>query len=299
MVNATMHGRFLVTLKRATAIAAFLLVMALSVGLAQAQATSIEPSESIVLHIGEALSVSSTRHSLQFVEIRGNMSAATILSSANYPTDTFEFTSKDLSSYSLRLTFTYPTEYEVLISVSEISGANRQKASYYISSGELLLVIEADFTAAESVRPLTSASAWDSFISWTALFGDAFPLWVKLLYAFFAPQFMVVGYKWIRFENSVREEQSFVSRFDRGNLVYLWSDVICKFLLTAFLVIAAVMSGQFILLSVLKFMFLAQVNMLNLWDLYVLGFAAGITGIAYAFRPVFEKSFDLKPLFQD
>jgi len=90
-----------------------------------------------------------------------------------------------------------------------------------------------------------------------------------------------------------------LSRFDRGNLLYVWSEVLYKFFITAFLVIAAVMSGQFILISVLKFMFLAQVDMLGLWDLFVLGFAAGIAAIPYGFRVCLEKSFDLKPLFQD
>jgi hypothetical protein len=108
-----------------------------------------------------------------------------------------------------------------------------------------------------------------------------------------------VGYNWIGFENATREEESQVSKFDRGNLLYLWTEVVWKFLLTAFIVIAVVMSGQFVLLSVLRFMFLVQVNMLNLWDLYVLGFAAAIAGIAYVFKLAFEKSLDLKPLFQE
>lgn len=107
------------------------------------------------------------------------------------------------------------------------------------------------------------------------------------------------GLQWIRFENCAREDDSAVWRFDRGNLVYLWSEIFWKFLLTAFLVIAAAMGGHLILVSVLRFMFLAQVNILSFWDLFVLGFAAGIAAIAYVFKLCLEKSFDLKPLLQD
>jgi hypothetical protein len=121
----------------------------------------------------------------------------------------------------------------------------------------------------------------------------------KLLYAVLGIQFVAVGYKWIGFENDARRDKSSMSRFDRGNLLYLSSEVLYKLLLTAFLVIAAAMSGQFILLLVLKFMFLAQVDMLNLWDLYVLGFTAGIAVIAYCFKLLLQKSFDLNPSFED
>jgi hypothetical protein len=182
-----------------------------------------------------------------------------------------------------------------------VKDSNRQqeRASYYVSSGQLLLTIGLDVQAPDPSTSISGSTVWDSFTSWTARFGDAFPLWVKLLYVFLGLQFVAVGYKWIRFENSVREEESLTSRFDRGNLFYLWTEVLSKFLLTAFLVILVAMSGQFILLHVLRFMFLAQVNMLSLWDLFVLGFAAGMTAIAYVAKLCLEKWFDLKPLFQD
>ena len=179
------------------------------------------------------------------------------------------------------------------------SGAKQEKASYYVSSGELLLAIDLNFKAPDPVTRVASSSPWDSFMDWTTRFGDAFPLWVKLLYLLLGVQFAAVGYKWIRFEDCTRDDDSHSSRFDRGSLVYLWSEVFCKFLLTAFLVIAAAMGGQLILVSALRFMFLAQVNMLSLWDLFVLGFAAGIAAIAYAFKLSLQKSFDLKPFFQD
>jgi len=277
---------------------AIVLVAGLLTSLAHAETNSIERSESIVLHTGEWLSVSSNRESLQIVEIRGNLSAAKFSSPSRYPTNRFNFTSDAQGHYSIKLTCSYPSEYDVTIAVRTSSG-EKQEASYYISSGQLLLTIDLDLKAPDPVTPIASSSPWESFMGWTTRFGDAFPLWVKLLYLLLGVQFVAVGYNWIKFENWAREDDSPASRFDRGNLVCLCSEILCKFLLTAFLVIAAAMGGQFILVSVLSFMFLAQVNMLSLWDLYVLGFAAGIAAIAYAFKLCLEKSFDLKPLHQD
>jgi hypothetical protein len=282
-----------------SAIVMLVLATGLTPGLAHAETTPVERSESVDLHTGDWLSVSSNRESLQSVEIVGNLSAASFPSALRYPADSFNLTSYAQGQYSARLTFDFPSEYDVIILVKDRDGAIKQVNSYYFSSGGLLLTVDLDFKAPDPVSAGSHAFGWDDFASWTTRFGDAFPLWVKLLYAVLAIQFIVVGYEWIRFENEARRDRSSTSRFDRGNLLYLWSEVLYKLFLTAFLVIAATMSGQFILLSVLKFMFLAPVNMLSLWDLFVLGFAAGIAAIAYGFKLCLEKSFDLKPLLQD
>jgi len=278
--------------------AAVVLVMALVTSLVHAETSSVERSESVVLQTGEWLAVSSNRESLQFVEIRGNLSATKFSSPSRYPTNSFNLTSNTEGHYSIGLTCSYPSEYDLTVSVWTSSGAKQEEASYYVSSGQLLLTIDLDFKAPDLVTPLATSSPWDSFVGWTTRFGDAFPLWVKLLYLLLGVQFAAVGYMWIRFERCAREDDSAAWRLDRGNLVYLWSEILWKFLLTAFLLIAAAMGGQLILVSVLRFMFLAQVNMLSLWDLFVLGFAAGIAAIAYVFRFCLEKSFDLKPLLQ-
>lgn len=275
------------------------LAIGLTAGLAHAEIASVERSESVDLYAGDWLSVSSNRESLQSVEIRGNLSTARFLSALRYPTDSFNLTSYDQGRYSIRLAFDFPSEYNVIILVNESNVTRKEVASYYFSSGQLLLTVDLDFRAPDQITPGSHTTGWDEFASWTTRFGDAFPFWVKLLYAVLGIQFVAVGYKWIRFENEVRRDGSSMSRFDRGNLLYLWSEVLYKLFLTAFLAIAAVMSGQFILVTVLKFMFLAQVDMLSLWDLFVLGFAAGIAAIAYGFKLCLEKSFDLKPLFQD
>jgi len=299
----TREGRRNSTLTYSLRIVILLLATTLAVGsiagLAHAQAPSPERSESIDLETSNWLLISSNRESLKSVDIRGNVSAARLASPVRYPASSFNLTSGFQGQYSIKLTFDYPSEYEVNLLVDEGNGLRKQVASYYFSSGQLLLTISLDFKTPDLIHSGTNTSVWNDFASWTARFGDAFPFWVKLLYAMLAVQFVAVGYRWIRFENERRGENSAPSRFDRGNLFYLWSEILYKFFLTAFIVIAAMMSGQFVLLMALKFMFLAQVNMLSLWDLFVLGFAAGIAAIAYVFRFCLEKSFDLKPLFQD
>jgi hypothetical protein len=276
-----------------------ILATAMAAGLAHTETTSIERSASIDLRTGDWLSVSSNRESLQSVEITGNLTAIQLPSASHYPANGFNMTSHAQGRYSITLTFNFPSEYNVAILADQSNATKKEIASYYFSSGQLVLTIDLNFSAPEPIIAGAHSTGWSDFASWTTRFGAAFPYWVKLLYAVLGIQFVAVGYKWIRFENDARRDKSSMSRFDRGNVLYLSSEVLYKLLLTAFLVIAAAMSGQFILLSVLKFMFLAQVDMLNLWDLYVLGFAAGIALIAYCVKLILQKSFDLNPLFED
>jgi hypothetical protein len=59
------------------------------------------------------------------------------------------------------------------------------------------------------------------------------------------------------------------------------------------------MGGEAVVLFVLRFMFLVSLNLLSLWDLFVVGFAAGVVVIAYLIRFTLEKAFDLKPMEND
>jgi hypothetical protein len=83
---------------------------------------------------------------------------------------------------------------------------------------------------------------------------------------------------------------------DSGDKAYLWLDIIYKFLLASFVAIVAIMGGELILLFVLRFMFLVSLDLLSLWDLFVVGFAAGAIIIVYLIRFTLEKAFDLKPV---
>jgi len=72
-------------------------------------------------------------------------------------------------------------------------------------------------------------------------------------------------------------------------------DIACKFLLTSFVAIIAIMGGELLILFILRFMFLVSLDLFSLWDLFVVVFAAGILVIAYLIRFALEKGFDLKP----
>ena len=101
-------------------------------------------------------------------------------------------------------------------------------------------------------------------------FGQAFPVWVKILYLLLGVQFFAVGGLWIRRESEKKERTA--QHLDTGDKIYLWLDVAYKFLLTSFFAIVAIMGGELILLFVLRFMFLASFSLLSLWDLFVVGF---------------------------
>lgn len=94
----------------------------------------------------------------------------------------------------------------------------------------------------------------------------------------------------------LRRKESSAQRLDNGDKAYLWLDVTYKFLVAAFLAIVAIMFGELFILFILRFMFLISLDLLSLWDLFVVGFAAGAIIIVYLTRFTLEKAFDLKPV---
>jgi hypothetical protein len=117
---------------------------------------------------------------------------------------------------------------------------------------------------------------------------------VKLLYLILGLQFVGVGGLWIRRET--RKKETTAQRLDIGDKLYLWLDVVYKFLLVSLGAIVAIMGGELVILFILRFMFLVTINLLSLWDLFVVGFAAGAVIMVYLMRFTLEKAFDLKPV---
>ena len=117
---------------------------------------------------------------------------------------------------------------------------------------------------------------------------------MKGLYLALGLQFFVVGALWIARESKRKESAG--QRLDLGDKGYLWLDIVYKFLVVSFAAIIAIMGGELLLLFVLRFMFLASLDLLSLWDLFVIGFAAGAIVIVYLIRFGLEKVFDLKPV---
>jgi len=254
-------------------------------------------TESIQLNVGDSLVIRSDHLAIQQVFVEGNLSAAQLTKPGQYPANNFELQATASGSYEVRLIFSQATDYNVNLFVDQ-AGTNtaENSTSYYISSGTFELDVNAYFNP----RPVDiaalapSISPWDSFADWIGSFGQAFPLWVKALYLLLGVQFLAVGGLWIRREAAGREGTA--QRLDRGDKAYLWLDIVYKFLLASFVAIVAIMGGELILLFVLRFMFLVSLSLLSLWDLFVVGFAAGAVIIAYLIRFTLEKVFDLKPV---
>jgi hypothetical protein len=254
-------------------------------------------SVSIQLNVGDSLVVHSDHLSIQQVFVEGNLSAADLTTPTQYPTNDFEVNASTTGSYVLQVVFNQSTDYTVnLFARKGASKSVSNSTAYYISGGSFELDVSAFFNPrpVDTILAVPSQSPWDSFVGWMGSFGQAFPLWVKALYFFLGVQFLTVGGLWIRRETSRKEGTT--QRLDSGDKAYLWLDVVYKFLLVSFVAIVAIMGGELILLFVLRFMFLVSLDLLSLWDLFVVGFAAGAVIFAYVIRFTLERAFDLKPV---
>jgi len=294
MANVQSHGK----LKPALYL---LLILTLPILIAGIQAARADQTpvrtESILLNVGDSLIIQSDHPTIQQAFVEGNLSAAQLTKPSQYPANNFELQSAAPGTYDVRIMFSQATDYTVNLFVIQ-GGTNtaENSTSFYVSGGSFELDISAYFNPKPvnitAIAP--SISPWDGFAGWTGNFGQAFPLWVKALYLLLGVQFFVVGGLWIRRETASKEGSA--QRLDGGEKAYLWLDITYKFLLASFVAIVAIMGGELILLFVLRFMFLVSLNLLSLWDLFVVGFAAGAVIIAYMIRFTLEKAFDLKPL---
>ncbi len=253
-------------------------------------------TQMVQLNAGQSLVIQSDQNSIQQVFLEGNLTAANFTKPAQYPARNFELQSLDPGGYALRVVFNYPNDYKVNLFVRD-SDANVVKNStmYYVSGGAFELDVNATFNPSPNTQTVVTPaiSPWDSFVNWMGKFGEAFPLWVKVLYLIFGVQFFAVGGLWIRRETIAKETTT--QRLDAGDRAYLWLDVAYKFLLASFVAIVAIMGGELLILFVLRFMFLASLDLLSLWDLFVVGFAAGAVIMVYLIRFTLERAFDLKP----
>ncbi len=253
-------------------------------------------TQSLQLNVGDTLVVQSDRSSIQQVLVEGNLTATNLSKPAQFPVNDFEIQALDAGSYQVRVIFDYPHDYTVnLFARTSDLTIPQNNATYYMSGGSLELDISATFNTQSAAAIATpSISPWDSFVGWVGKFSQAFPLWVKLLYFTLGLQFFGVGGLWIRRE--AKKKESTAQRLDPGDKLYLWLDVAYKFLLVSFVAIVAIMGGELLILFVLRFMFLASLSLLSLWDLFVIGFAAGVIIMVYLMRFTLEKAFDLKPI---
>jgi len=279
-------------------VAVVLLVSLVFVGLQTASADQpLTRTVNVQLSTGDSLEVQSDRASIQQVFVQGNFSETNMTRLAHYPAADYEIQAFNPGSFELTFIFDYPSEYQVnLLTRSSDSSSLGNSTTYYVSSGSFELDISANFNARPNAPAVAvpSMSPWDSFLQWIGKFGEAFPLWVKGLYLALGLQFFTVGGLWIARESKRKETAG--QRLDLGDKAYLWLDVVYKFLVVSFAAIIAIMGGELLLLFVLRFMFLASLDLLSLWDLFVVGFAAGAIIMVYLIRFSLGKLFDLKPV---
>ena len=276
----------------------FLILTLTSVSLQVALAEqTIARKQEIQLNVGESLVVHSDQNSIQRIFIQGNLSSANITKTSQYPANDIEIVAFNPGGYEVRVFFDYPGDYKVNMFVKAVDDSmTRNNTTYFLSSGTFELDVNATFNSRPNDITMVSPSVspWDSFVNWVGKFGQAFPFWVKLLYFVLGTQFFAVGGLWIRRETSRKESGG--QRLDAGDRAFLWLDVAYKFLLVSFVSIVLIMGGELLMLFMLRFMFLASLDLLSLWDLFVVGFAAGAVIMAYVIRFVLEKVFELKPL---
>jgi len=278
-----------------------ILAIMLPLLLAGAHAASADQAsahnETVELEVGDSVVLQSNRFSIQQIFLEGNLSAATLDKPARYPANYFQLNSSVPGAYQLQVVFNQSSDYNVNIFARQ-KGTNAiyNSTDFYVSAGSFELDVNVYFYSptGDGTAALSSTTPLDAFVNWMGNFGQAFPMWVKALYLVLGVQFLLVGGLWIRRESGRKEAAT--QPMDLGDKVYLSLDVTYKFLLAAFVAIVAIMGGELILLFVLRFMFLVYLNLLSLWDLFVIGFAAGAVIIMYLIRFTLGKAFDLKPL---
>ena len=283
-------------LKRSSWILVVLSFVLLTVFTNPGSATT-SPQENVNLYTGDVLVVSTNQPAIQSVFIRGNLTAAKV-SNPNYPAKNFTLTTNSTQLYTVNLWISYPSTYTTAIVIKDQQTGTSQYTSYYVSGGALNLTIFASFQP----NPSTGAGApvtWSSLYGWFFQFGNAFPLWVKILYSLLGAQFAFVGYRWIKFEDERRRLEGHLPPFDRGNRAYLWIDVAFRTLLTGFIVSLAIMIGEVLIIAAAQYLFFVSLNLFSLVDFFSLFFVAALATIIYLTREGLDKFFDLKPIMED
>ncbi len=192
----------------------------------------------------------------------------------------------------------YPGPYTTSINVTDhVQGTSSQVAWYFVSGGDLNLTVIATF---QPPGPGSGGSLGiPSFNDWVSQFGGAFPVWVKVLYLVLGVQFAFVGFNWVKFEDERRRIEGHLPPLDVGNKVYLWTDVAFRALLVGFAVSLAVMVGEALIVGIAQYLFLVNLTIVPLLDLFSLFFVAALTALVYLAREGMDRLFDLKPIMED
>jgi len=267
----------------------------------------MSPQASVTLSPSNILIVRSDQNSLQNVVVEGNISAASY-SKGPYPSANFTLASDTSQQYArahtlqyiLNMTFSNgSSSYSVFVETKDpADGSTAQVTSYYVSSGELDLTITAVFQPGPPSGPSTPIGL-GSFYEWLTQFGGAFPLWVKILYSILGIQFAFVGYRWIKFEDERRRLEGHMPPLDRGNKLYIWTDIAFRGLLTGFSITLVVMIGEVLVTLIAQNLLLVNVSFLSLFDFFSLFFVVVLAALFYLAKEGLDRFLDLKPMMED
>jgi hypothetical protein len=282
-------------LRRASWILVVLTFAILTAIISLGHSTTTNPQESVNLYTGNKLIVSCNQPAIQSIFVRGNLTAADISNT----TKSFTLTTNSTQQYTVDLLLSSTGAYTTSININDpTSNSNSQYTSYYVSGGALNLTIFASFQP----NPNSGVGApvtWSSVYGWFFAFGNAFPLWIKILYTILGVQFAFVGYRWIKFEDERRRLEGHLPPFDRGNQIYLWIDVAFRILLTGFIISLAIMIGEVLVIAVAQYLLFINLNLFSLVDFFSLFFVAAFATIVYLTREGLDRFFDLKPIMED
>ncbi len=264
-----------------------------------ARADSTSSQQTVHLYAGGNLKVDSNQNSIQKIVVQGNITAAKI-SNQTIPSRSFSLSANSTQFYTVTLLFSLPASYTASITLNNPPGTGNstQIPSYYVSGGGLNLTIFANFDQAP-VGPTPGSFGWSSFTGWVFQFGGAFPFWVKILYLILSIQFGYVGFRWIKFEDERRRLEKHLPPIDRGNKLYLWTDIIFRALLTGFVLCIIVMIGEAVVILVAQNLFFVNLTIVSLLDFFSLFFVAILALIVYVLREMMDRFLDLKPLMED
>ncbi len=276
----------------------FLVAIATASVLIEPGMATLSPQASVNLETKSTLVVRSDQLSIKTVILQGNLTAATI-STNTYPSKNFTITANSTQQYVLNLWFTYPSAYTAFLE-AQTPGSNSvaQLTSYYVSGGDLNLTISAAFQAGPGLGsgpPL----GFNSFYDWLTQFGNAFPLWIKILYLVLGVQFVFVGHRWIKFEDDRRRLEGHLPPLDRGNKLYIWIDVAFRGLLTGFAITLAIMVGELMIILIAQYLLFVNLSLLSLLDFFSLFFVVVLALMIYLAREGLDRFLDLKPIMED
>ncbi len=286
-------------MKSRTALLALILILIVQATLLASKASAtMSPTENVNLYTGNRLVVRSDQSSIRTVVIRGNLSAATI-TTTSYPAKNFTIATNQTELYTLNVFLSLPSSFTAFIETRDPrASSSSQVTSYYVSSGDLNLTIYASFQPGPG-SGATGPLGFNSFYDWLGQFGSAFPFWIKILYGLLAVQFAFVGQRWIRFEDDRRRLDSHLPPLDRGNKVYLWTDIIFRALVAGFAISLVIMLGEVFVILISQYLLFVNLSLFPLLDFFSLFFVAILAGLLYLAREGLDRFLDLKPMVED